>query len=133
VLTSHETFSGSEELAYDLKVLKRATIVGEVTGGGANPGDSVSLPHSFSIFVPSGRAVNPITKTNWEGGNDSGAGVTDQKRAISFSFLRFRGYSFRSLAPYWSFAQPVGRPRSAPPSSDCGPGVKISDRMPAET
>jgi retinol-binding protein 3 len=67
VLTSHVTFSGSEELAYDLKVLKRATIVGEVTGGGANPGDSVSLPHSFSIFVPTGRAVNPITKTNWEG------------------------------------------------------------------
>jgi retinol-binding protein 3 len=67
VLTSHSTFSGSEELAYDLKVLKRATIVGEVTGGGANPGDVFSLPDSFSIFVPTGRAVNPITKTNWEG------------------------------------------------------------------
>jgi len=67
VLTSHTTFSGSEELAYDLKVLKRATIVGEVTGGGANPGDAFSLPESFSIFVPTGRAVNPITKTNWEG------------------------------------------------------------------
>jgi hypothetical protein len=67
VLTSHVTFSGSEELAYDLKVLKRATIVGEVTGGGANPGDVFPLPNSFSIFVPTGRAVNPITKTNWEG------------------------------------------------------------------
>jgi retinol-binding protein 3 len=67
VLTSHNTFSGSEELAYDLKALKRATIVGEVTGGGANPGDVIPLPHSFSIFVPWGRAVNPITKTSWEG------------------------------------------------------------------
>jgi retinol-binding protein 3 len=67
VLTSHNTFSGSEELAYDLKVLKRATIVGEVTGGGANPGDVFPLPDSFSIFVPTGKAVNPITKTNWEG------------------------------------------------------------------
>jgi CubicO group peptidase (beta-lactamase class C family) len=67
VLTSHNTFSGSEELAYDLKALKRATIVGEVTGGGANPGDVFPLPRSFSIFVPTGRAVNPTTKTNWEG------------------------------------------------------------------
>ena len=67
VLTSHTTFSGSEELAYDLKVLKRATIVGEVTGGGANPGEEFPLSHAFGIFVPTGRAVNPITKTNWEG------------------------------------------------------------------
>ena len=67
VLTSHTTFSGSEELAYDLKVLKRATTVGEVTGGGANPGEVFPLPQTFSIFVPTGRAVNPITKTNWEG------------------------------------------------------------------
>jgi hypothetical protein len=67
VLTSHDTFSGSEELAYDLKTQKRATIVGEVTGGGANPRDVFPLPDSFSIFVPTGSAVNPITKTNWEG------------------------------------------------------------------
>ena len=38
VLTSGGTFSGAEEMAYDLKNLKRATIIGEVTGGGANPG-----------------------------------------------------------------------------------------------
>ena len=46
---------------------KRATIVGETTGGGAHPGDMVSLPLGLTVFVPSGRAINPITHTNWEG------------------------------------------------------------------
>jgi len=67
VLTSARTFSGGEELAYDLQVLKRATVVGETTGGGANPGGAVTLANGFVVFVPMGRAVNPITKKNWEG------------------------------------------------------------------
>jgi len=44
-----------------------ATIVGETTGGGANPGGAVRLPYDLTVFVPTGRAINPITKTNWEG------------------------------------------------------------------
>jgi hypothetical protein len=67
VLTSHYTFSGAEEFTYNLKNLKRATIVGEVTGGGANPGGPVRINDDFVIFIPTGRAINPITKTNWEG------------------------------------------------------------------
>jgi len=67
ILTSAGTFSGAEEMAYDLKNLKRATIIGEVTGGGANPGGSVNLTKHFNMFLPVGRAINPITKTNWEG------------------------------------------------------------------
>ena len=67
VLTSGSTFSGGEEFANNLKVLKRATIVGETTGGGANPGRTVDLPGGMIAFVPTGRAVNPVTKTNWEG------------------------------------------------------------------
>ncbi len=67
VLTSGRTFSGGEEFANNLKVLKRATIVGETTGGGANPGGMVRLNDHFGVFVPTGRAINPITKTNWEG------------------------------------------------------------------
>jgi hypothetical protein len=67
VLTSGYTFSGAEEFTYNLKNLKRATIVGEVTGGGANPGGPVRINDDFIIFVPTGRAINPITKTNWEG------------------------------------------------------------------
>jgi retinol-binding protein 3 len=67
VLTSRYTFSGAEEFTYNLKNLKRATIVGETTGGGAHPGDVMPINSSFMIFVPNGRAISPITKTNWEG------------------------------------------------------------------
>ena len=67
VLTSKRTFSAAEEFTYNLKNLKRATIVGETTGGGAHPGGSRRLSEHFQMFVPSGRAINPISKTNWEG------------------------------------------------------------------
>ncbi len=67
VLTSAYTFSGGEECAYDLQTQKRATLIGETTGGGANPGGMVPLGHGFGCFLPGGKAVNPITGTNWEG------------------------------------------------------------------
>jgi hypothetical protein len=67
VLTSKRTFSGAEEFTYNLKNLKRATIVGETTGGGAHPGGGFRINEHFGMFVPMGRAINPITKTNWEG------------------------------------------------------------------
>ncbi|MBC7900718.1 MAG: S41 family peptidase [Saprospiraceae bacterium] len=67
VLTSSRTFSGAEEFSYNLKNLKRATIIGETTGGGAHPGGMVRLNQNFGVFIPSGRAISPITKTNWEG------------------------------------------------------------------
>lgn len=67
VLTSNRTFSGAEEFGYNLKNLKRATLIGETTGGGANPGDLFPLTPHFGMFVPTGRAISPVTKTNWEG------------------------------------------------------------------
>ncbi|MGB7784528.1 MAG: S41 family peptidase, partial [Salinimicrobium sp.] len=57
VLTSNRTFSAGEEFTYDLKNLERATIVGENTGGGANPGRTYNMSDQFSIFIPSGRAI----------------------------------------------------------------------------
>ncbi len=67
VLTSHETFSAAEEFTYNLKNLKRATIIGETTGGSAHPGDIYRLHDHFETFIPTGRAINPITGTDWEG------------------------------------------------------------------
>lgn len=67
VLTSKRTFSGAEEFTYNLKNLKRATIIGETTGGGAHPGGGFRINEHFNMFVPTGRAISPITKTNWEG------------------------------------------------------------------
>jgi retinol-binding protein 3 len=67
ILTSQRTFSAAEEFTYDMQAQKRATIVGETTGGGANPGGVRRLSDHFAAFVPTGHAINPVTKTNWEG------------------------------------------------------------------
>jgi hypothetical protein len=67
VLTSKDTFSGAEEFSYNLKNLKRATIIGETTGGGAHPVSGHRIDDHFMIGVPFARAINPISKTNWEG------------------------------------------------------------------
>ena len=67
VLTSSYSFSGAEEFTYNLKNMKRATIVGETTGGGAHPVRMEIINDNFGIGVPYARAVNPISKTNWEG------------------------------------------------------------------
>lgn len=67
VLTSKETFSGGEEFTYNVQTQKRGLIIGEVTGGGANPGGMFPAGNGIAVFIPTGRAINPITKTNWEG------------------------------------------------------------------
>ena len=67
VLTSSRTFSAAEEFAYNLQNLKRATIIGEVTRGGAHPGGLCRIDEHFTVGIPSGRAINPVSKTNWEG------------------------------------------------------------------
>jgi C-terminal processing protease CtpA/Prc len=67
VLTSNRTFSGGEEFTNDLKTQKRASIVGETTGGGAHPVGGHRVDDHFMMGVPAGRPINPITKTDWEG------------------------------------------------------------------
>jgi hypothetical protein len=66
VLISSNTISGGEEFAYDIQTQKRGVLIGEVTAGGANPSD-ILVFDNFRISIPTGRAINPITKTNWEG------------------------------------------------------------------
>ncbi|MCT4624923.1 MAG: S41 family peptidase [Schleiferiaceae bacterium] len=67
VMTSKRTFSGAEEFSYNMQTQKRATLVGQTTGGGANPGGTMMINPNLSVFIPGGTAINPITKTNWEG------------------------------------------------------------------
>ena len=67
ILTSQNTFSAAEEFSYNLKHMKRATIVGEQTGGGAHDNKFVILTDQFMMSLPFARAFNRITKTNWEG------------------------------------------------------------------
>jgi retinol-binding protein 3 len=82
VLTSRGTFSAAEVFTYNLKNLKRATIVGETTGGGAHPGGDVLLGDHFAAFIATGRAINPITKTNWEGTGVKPDVEVDAERAL---------------------------------------------------
>jgi hypothetical protein len=68
VLISNRTFSGAEEFSYNMKNLERGTLVGETTGGGAHPVTFVLYPDlNIRLKLPFGRAVNPISGTNWEG------------------------------------------------------------------
>jgi C-terminal processing protease CtpA/Prc len=67
VLTSKGTYSGGEMFADIMQTRKRATIIGEKTDGGANPGASYRIHPHFEAFIPIGRVINPLTSANWEG------------------------------------------------------------------
>jgi hypothetical protein len=67
ILTSRRTFSAPESFAYDLQALKRATVVGETTGGGAHGTTIYRVTDRFSASIPFSRSINPVTKTDWEG------------------------------------------------------------------
>jgi len=67
IITGSKTFSGAEEFSYNMQSQKRATLVGKVTGGAANPGEVFKINPDLEIFIPTGTGINPITKTNWEG------------------------------------------------------------------
>jgi C-terminal processing protease CtpA/Prc len=67
ILTSSRTFSAPESFAYDLQALKRATVVGETTGGGAHATTIYRITDQFSASIPFSRSINPVTRTDWEG------------------------------------------------------------------
>lgn len=67
ILTSSKTFSAAEAFSYQLKQLKRATIVGEKTAGGAHLTGSVIATDKFYVRIPQGRTTSPVTNSNWEG------------------------------------------------------------------
>jgi hypothetical protein len=88
VLTSHYTFSGAEEFTYNLKNMERATIIGDTTGGGAHPIDVKPFPNlNVGMSLPFGRAVNPITGTNWEGTGIAPHICVPQEQALDVAHL----------------------------------------------
>src|ERR1035438_9928562 len=67
LLVGPSAFSAAEDFCYSLQQLKRATLVGERTGGGAHMGRGLQrLSPLFTAFIPVGQSLNPVTKTNWE-------------------------------------------------------------------
>ena len=67
VLTSSRTLSGAEQFSYNLKMLKRATLVGETTGGAAHAGNFYRIDEHFGIAIPEVKPINPYSKADWEG------------------------------------------------------------------
>ncbi|HVL41998.1 MAG TPA: S41 family peptidase [Brevundimonas sp.] len=67
VLVGPGTFSAAEAVAYDLQAARRATVIGEPTGGGANPSTGMDLGPWYTVIMPIGVARHPATGTNWEG------------------------------------------------------------------
>jgi len=67
VLTSAETISGAEQFCYNLKMLKRATLIGETTHGSAHIGTFFRLDDHFGMGIPETKPVNPYGRPDWEG------------------------------------------------------------------
>jgi len=88
VLTSSSTFSGAEEFTYNLKNMERATIIGDTTGGGAHPIE-IRAFHNLNVgmSLPFGRAVNPVTGTNWEGTGVTPHMDVPQEKALDVAHL----------------------------------------------
>jgi len=89
VLTSSYTYSGAEEFSYNLKNMKRGTIIGETTGGGAHPTDMRIFENlNVAMWLPYGRAVNPISGTNWEGTGVTPDIQVPQEKALDVAHLK---------------------------------------------
>ena len=67
ILTSKKTFSGGEDFSYSMQQAKRATVIGEVTGGGAHPTKPISVGQGFVVEIPFAYSINPFSNTDWEG------------------------------------------------------------------
>jgi hypothetical protein len=67
ILTSERTFSAAEALAYHLKHLRNAVVIGDTTRGGAHTTRSFALGNGFVGFIPFTRGESSVTKTDWEG------------------------------------------------------------------
>jgi retinol-binding protein 3 len=103
LLVGPSTFSAAEDFCYALQQLKRATLVGETTGGGAHMGRGLQrLSPLFTAFVPVGESINPVTKTNWENVGVQPDVKVPKERALTEAHLAaLRGLAEREGDPGW--------------------------------
>lgn len=90
VLIGPGTFSAGEAVAYDLRAIGRATVVGAVSGGGANPSIGMDLGPWFTVIMPIGEARHPATGTNWEGMGVQPDVAVPAERALDEALARLR-------------------------------------------
>lgn len=103
LLVGPSTFSAAEDFCYSLQQLKRATLVGERTGGGAHMGRGLQrLSPLFTAFIPTGESLNPVTKTNWENvGVRPDIKVPAEKALAEAHLLTLRKLLEREPDPKW--------------------------------
>lgn len=100
VLTSRHTVSGGEMFAYVLKSLKRALIVGEKTRGAAHYTHLFPLQDlPFTVAVPVGTAVDPVTGANWEGAGVEPDIIVEAGIALDTAYRRALAAVLESDAP----------------------------------
>jgi len=85
ILTSKDTFSGGEDMAYTLKYHDRATIIGENTKGGAHPIEEMSIGYGFVLILPNAYPEHPVTKRNWEGAGVKPHIDVEREQALGFA------------------------------------------------
>ena len=66
ILTSTLTRSGAEQFTYNLKMLHRATVVGQNTAGSAELGVFHRIDDHFGMGIPETPTTNPYGKPDWE-------------------------------------------------------------------
>jgi C-terminal processing protease CtpA/Prc len=66
ILTSASTISAAEQFTYNMKMLKRATLIGETTQGSAHAGVWYRIDDHFGIAIPAVKPHNPYSNTDWE-------------------------------------------------------------------
>jgi C-terminal processing protease CtpA/Prc len=66
ILTSKNTFSAGEAVAYFLQQYKLAEVIGEKTGGAANPVDHFIIQNQYLLLVPAGKITSLASQKNWE-------------------------------------------------------------------
>jgi len=103
ILVGPQTFSAAEDFSYGMQQLKRATLVGETTGGGAHMGRGLQrLSPLFTAFIPTGQSINPVTKTNWENvGVAPDIAVPAARALIEAHLIALRRLLDREKDPAW--------------------------------
>lgn len=126
LLTSATSFSGAEELSYDLQQLGRASVVGERTRGGAHPREGFRVDPHLQATIPVARAVSPVSGTNWEG-----TGVTPdiEVRPMTPSAPPTGGRSTTSSACPMMVPAPTRPTRPGAPSMPCPIHVGLNTRF----
>jgi C-terminal processing protease CtpA/Prc len=100
ILAGPGTMSAGEDFAYTMQALKRATVIGKPTWGGAHPTGPYRLGNHFFVMIPNRRSISPITHANWEGAGviPDMAATPDNALAVAKDLLQRRLHGTAPLA-----------------------------------